>query len=206
MLALRLILDREAIKAATIVVCVIAIAFAPLWGAFLEAVRAQAGFVANATPDSLFLRMMPGAYAAFGRSWVAHLLFSSCAVAVLARYRQFDAFTLATAAFLILPYAHNYDMTDACLGPAILLWERWSTLSSSEKAILAAGYLSPAVTFVAAWLVPVMLLMCLLVQSRRHRIEGWPNGLPESREQAQNHKAFRRLQFSIPCPGRDTPC
>ena len=185
MLVPRVIADRRTLLASLLSALFVALIFLPLWKDFFTAVRAQAGFVATADSNSLFLKMMPGPYAAYGRSWAAHLFFAGCAIAVLARYRNFDAFTLATATFLIVPYAHNYDMTVACLGLATMLWNSWRELGFMEKAVLATGYVSPELTFVAAWLDPLVLLLCLVIQSRS------PGEMAASAEHAPSEQPAR---------------
>jgi hypothetical protein len=171
MLLPRFLIERRAIPWGVGATAVSSLLFLPLWPAFLGALGPKADYVATANANSLFLRMMPGAYAVFGRSWLAHSLFAAGTILVLARYRTIDPFTLATATFLILPYGHNYDMTVACLGPAIMLRAEWSTLKTVEKTVLSGAYLAPALTFVVPYAVPPILLVCLVVQSR-HRHNG----------------------------------
>lgn len=95
-------------------------------------------------------------------------LFAGAAIAVLVRYKRRDCFTLATASFLILPYAHNYDMTVVSLGFAVLLYCQWEALSLFERGVGALGFLSPALTFLIGWAVPPILLIGLLIQARSH--------------------------------------
>ena len=162
----RLILFPRAIVTATLVFVGILAATLPFWRLFFAAARDHSQYIDSAT-GSFFYRLMPGAYAAFGQSWIAHLLFAGAAIVLLVAYRRTDCFTLATASFLILPYAHNYDMTVACLGPAILLHGEWPALSPAARVALALAFLSPALTLVTPWLVPPILLVALWVQLRQ---------------------------------------
>ena len=80
------------------------------------------------------------------------------------------AFPAATATFLILPYAFNFDMTVVALGFAILLFDRWGDLSRLEKAILTMGFISPQLTLFlpqstpTALIAPAALALSLHVQ------------------------------------------
>jgi hypothetical protein len=80
------------------------------------------------------------------------------------------AFISATATFLILPYAFNYDMTVVCLGFALMLFRHWGDLPGWQRAALIGGYLSPQMTFLGwaleAPIVPAVLLAGLHAQIR----------------------------------------
>lgn len=153
---------RSSISAALVLV-LMAAPFAPLWPGFLQATREHASFVVHAQ-GSFFLRMMPGGYAAFGQSWLMHLLFALPALALVLRYRAFGCFQLSTATFLIIPYAHNYDMTVACVGFAVALRDGWVGLHTWQKGTLAAAFLSPALTYFFP--VTPILLAALWIQVR----------------------------------------
>nr|WP_277622583.1 glycosyltransferase 87 family protein [Sphingomonas telluris] len=89
--------------------------------------------------------------------------------AVAAAYllsRQINAFTAATAALLISPYALHYDMPVACLGFLLGIYSHWETLGTFQRAALAAGFLSPIIVYLGTWWIPPILLWALLVQVR----------------------------------------
>ena len=77
-------------------------------------------------------------------------------------------FPAATATFLVLPYAFDYDMTVAALGLMLTLHRRWDALAGWERALLGLGFLVPQGCIVLAIaglpLVPVILLAALVVQ------------------------------------------
>ena len=79
-------------------------------------------------------------------------------------------FPAATATFLVLPYAFDYDMTVATLGLMLTLHRRWDALAGWERAALGAGFLVPQAGILLAMagvpLVPVILLAALVVQLR----------------------------------------
>lgn len=80
--------------------------------------------------------------------------------------RRFDAFTAATATFLIVPYAMHYDMTVVCLGVAALLASAWERLSIIERLVLILAFLSPALVRASSMLAPPLLLGALYLQVR----------------------------------------
>jgi hypothetical protein len=79
-------------------------------------------------------------------------------------------FPAATATFLVLPYAFDYDMTVATLGLILTLHRRWDALAGWERAALAAGFLVPQACILLAAaglpLAPFFLLAALFVQLR----------------------------------------
>jgi hypothetical protein len=79
-------------------------------------------------------------------------------------------FPAATATFLVLPYAFDYDMTVATLGVILTLHRRWDAMAGWERAALGAGFLVPQGCILLAMagipLVPVILLVALMVQMR----------------------------------------
>jgi hypothetical protein len=115
--------------------------------------------------------MMPTVLPAVGGGWLG--IAAQIASAIFALWQLWRihrlppvqlAFPAATATFLILPYAFNYDMTVVALGFAILLFSRWDNLSWGEKAILTIGFLSPQLTFVSTLIAPAALALSLHVQ------------------------------------------
>jgi hypothetical protein len=79
-------------------------------------------------------------------------------------------FPAATATFLVLPYAFDYDMTVATLGIMLTLHRRWDVMAGWERAVLGAAFLVPQGCILLAMagvpLVPAILLAALVVQMR----------------------------------------
>ena len=143
--------------------------------------RFQASLLEHKT--SFFLAMMPGTFTSIrysGPDRRARRLdpaYLRCAgrgrpgVARRAKGASFTdlAFISATATFLILPYAFNYDMTVVSLGFALMLFRNWDDLPVWQRAALIGGYLSPQMTFLGKILevpiAPAVLLAGLYAQS-----------------------------------------
>lgn len=144
------------------------------WASFLfDTTRDQADILTRPAGDLYFI-MMPTVLPAIGPGWpgiTAQAASAIFAVWQLWRIRHVApvelAFPAATATFLILPYAFNYDMTVVSLGFAILLFARWGELTLGEKVILTLGFLSPQLTFVSILIAPVALALSLHVQCNR---------------------------------------
>lgn len=150
-----------------------------LWRDFIAKVPPTQAHILAARGHEFYLLMMPTARVAL-RGWpdplpsIGQLLFAAAALALLWRARAAPphelAFPTATATFLILPYAFNYDMPVANLGFAVLLASRWDSLRRWEIAVLGAGFMLPQLTFVFGVLhlpfAPAILLACLWVQVR----------------------------------------
>jgi alpha-1,2-mannosyltransferase len=136
---------------------------------FQDTTSAQADLLVRGTDGVFYYRMMPSAYVAYGRGLVGivlHAVFAIAALWIVAR-SKLDPFVYATATFLILPYAFNYDMTVVCLGFAIMLYSRWGKLTMLERGIAAAAFLSPQLTFFVNFLVPPLLLAGLWLLSAK---------------------------------------
>jgi hypothetical protein len=137
------------------------------WLDFVNSTTVTQGEILSSPAPDLYFRMMPSAYVSFGRGLTgaaAQIAFAIVAIGLLWRSRQWDAFSAATATFLIVPYVFNYDMTVACLGFAICLFQHWRTLPLSQRAGLFFAFLSPELTFYIPQLVPLGLLYALAVQ------------------------------------------
>lgn len=142
------------------------------YGFFIETAAAQADILTREGGDFYF-KMMPSAYVAFGRggvAWVAQAVASIAAIAMLVRARRTDAFTLATATFIVVPYVFVYDMTVVCLGFAILLWRDWETMRGWEKLVLTAAFFVPDLSLLVQPVVPPILLAAFTVQLRAEPI------------------------------------
>ena len=80
------------------------------------------------------------------------------------------AFPAATATFLILPYAFNFDMTVVALGFGDHVVQPWGELSWTEKTILTLGFFSPQLALILPQscprrlIVPTALVLSLHVQ------------------------------------------
>jgi hypothetical protein len=162
---------RAIIAAVLTVVVLVAVsvaAFGPApWNSFFFATTATQGHILTRTSHEFYFRLMPSAYVGFGRSYaglVAQIIFAAAAVWLLVRYKRWDAFSAATATFLIVPYVFNYDMTVACLGFALILFERWSSLDRVERGWLVLAFFSPELVYYAGFLVPPILLATLNLQ------------------------------------------
>lgn len=133
---------------------------------------------------NFFLLMMPTALPAFRSvmaadwmAWAAQAITAGAAFYLCLKAQRNGAsmremaFIAATATFLILPYAFNYDMTVVSLGIALLLHGQWRQLNMLERAALIAGFVSPQagmlLTIADLPLVPAILLAVLIVQVRR---------------------------------------
>jgi hypothetical protein len=144
--------------------------------------RFQAGLLED--KGSFFMSMMPGTFVSMRYTmhsgdvvaWIAHLVVAASALFLCWRAERKRAglhdlaFIAATATFLILPYAFNYDMTVVSLGFALILFRQWDRLSFWEAAALIAGFLSPQLTFtgrlVGFPVAPAVLLIGLYFQVR----------------------------------------
>jgi hypothetical protein len=137
------------------------------WTAFFLRTTTEQLKIVSRTTNEGYFEMMPSAFVAYGRTPAAaivQMLFGIAAVLLLIRVKQPDIWIYATATFIVLPYAFNYDMTVACIGFAVLLYSDWGRLSAFERAIAALAFASPGLTFVANSLVPCTLLAGLWLQ------------------------------------------
>jgi hypothetical protein len=137
------------------------------WRGFLSDTTAAQTRLLTTEPARFYFMMMPSAYVQFGRGTpglIAQLLFASAAVMLLVRCRRWDAFSAATATFLIVPYCFNYDMTVVCLGFAVMLFERWSSLRIAQRAALLLAFFAPELVYFVGPVVPIALLGALQVQ------------------------------------------
>jgi hypothetical protein len=172
MIALSSVRARSTIVFAVIMATALALLSAGIFGLdtwrsfFLDTTREQ-GDILTRDVFQFYFRQMPSAYVQFDRGLgglIAQLIFAVGAVALLLKYRHWDAFSAATATFLIVPYCFNYDMTVACLGFAILLFERWSSLRPMQRVSLLTAFFAPELTYFAGAIVPFALLGALQVQ------------------------------------------
>jgi alpha-1,2-mannosyltransferase len=146
------------------------------WASFLFDTTLDQADILTRTDDQFYFIMMPTVLPAVGAGWpgiAAQAAAALFALSQLWRVRRVPpvelAFPAATATFLILPYAFNYDMTVVSLGFAILLFARWGRLTLVEKVILTLGFLSPQLTFVSTAIAPAALVLSLYVQCEQLR-------------------------------------
>lgn len=159
------------------------LAFEPsLWLTYLHVTSALEVSTMTMT-GQFFTTMMPTTTVAFRQqpltapfAGIAQVVIAIVAIVLLWRAAGRDAplaklcFPAATATFLVLPYAFDYDMTVATLGMMLTLHRRWHVLSGWERAALAAGFLVPQACLLLAVarlpLAPFFLLAALIVQLR----------------------------------------
>jgi len=140
------------------------------WNGFLFGTTTEQQEILTRASPEFYFRMMPSAYVAFGKGIpgiIAQVISAAAATALLVRSRRWNAFSAATATFLIVPYVFNYDMTVACLGFAIALYTRWSSMRWFERATFIVAFVSPELTFYVPFVVPVALLSALHLQLRQ---------------------------------------
>ena len=127
--------------------------------------------------EQFFLRMMPTAYPAFrlaglepAAAWIAQGMCVLCALNALLRGMPRDprlaGLATATATFLVLPYAFNYDMTIVGVAAVILL-HRASKDESVTRIAAALALLLPAiVVFTSELAVPIGPILLILLLGR----------------------------------------
>lgn len=159
------------------------------WSGFLFGTTAEQQEILTRSSAEFYFRMMPSAYVAFGKGFpgiIAQVISAAGAIVLLARSRKWNAFSAATATFLIVPYAFNYDMTVACLGFAIALYVRWSSMRWFERAIFIVAFVSPELTYFVPFIVPPALIGALYLQLREVSADR------ESRITLEGHSADTR--------------
>jgi alpha-1,2-mannosyltransferase len=174
MIALTMLRDRRAFTTAvltTIALVVLSVAvFGPApWREFFMGTRSQQQIILTSANDTLYFKMMPSAYVAYGKGGLgiaAQAVFAVTALALLGWKRRWDAFSAATATFVLIPYVFNYDMTVACLGFAIAVYRRWNSMRWLERSVFLLAFVSPELTYFVPYLVPPVLLAALCFQLR----------------------------------------
>lgn len=131
----------------------------------------------------LYRLMMPSVYNGFVLAGLeqAAMPFQVCAAAlavaaVFLVHRSGAPLTTlglvaATATFLVLPYAFNYDMGAVCLAALLGMYRSCADGRPFDRLVYACAYLSPALIFklngTLPLLVPLFLLAMLFVEVRR---------------------------------------
>jgi alpha-1,2-mannosyltransferase len=137
------------------------------WYAFVDTTVLAQTEILMRTSGEFYFKMMPSAYAAYGRGPIGllvHLAFAGYAIWLLWKNWRIDPFLLATATFIIVPYVFIYDMAVACLGFAILLWRDWGELTVRQRAILTSAFFVPDISLVVPAFSPIILIAALEIQ------------------------------------------
>lgn len=114
--------------------------------------------------------LFAGVTPAIGYGIVGWIPFAVAGGLLLAR--NINAFTAATASFLISPYGFHYDMTVACLGFGLMIFNSWRDMPIRHRIPMALGFLSPVIALIGVWWVPPILMWVLWVQSKYPGIRG----------------------------------
>ena len=130
-----------------------------LWGDFVQHSIGHATELGTAARKRwLFQGVGPAmAYGMIG--WIP---FAAAGGLLLAR--NVNAFTAATASFLISPYGFHYDMAVASLGFGLAIFRGWDEMPVKHRVPMALGFLSPVIALLGAWWVPPILLWALWAQ------------------------------------------
>lgn len=168
MIFIRALLDRRMfMTAVAITIALVGLSILlfglQLWPDYLSKAFAYQSEIVTSRRPSINL---VSAYSAYGL-WL-QLGFAGAASWLL--YRHFNAFTAATATFLILPYAMHYDLTVVCLGMAVLLAVGWDRMNLIERLVLILAYLVPVLVRGGGWIAPPILLAALYVQVRHFEL------------------------------------
>jgi alpha-1,2-mannosyltransferase len=113
-----------------------------------------------------------GVTPAVGYGLLGWALFAIAGALLLAR--RVNAFTAATATFLISPYGFHYDMTVACLGFGLLAARHWDEMPVKHRIPIALGFLSPAIAISGTWWMPPLIGWALWAQTKYSQEINWP--------------------------------
>jgi hypothetical protein len=179
------------------------------WAAYFDwTAKLQAEMLLRAKP--IFFYFMPTAYVSvwlatksFAASVATQLILGIAAVAIVVRaalsrmdWRELG-FVTATATFLVLPYAFNYDMIVVGLSAAILLFGKGRRLHWAGRivALFALGtpILVMGANYLSVPLLPFLLLAFLWVQARAYA--------PREVE-AGSRQRRTATGVIVPCPAR----
>lgn len=145
-----------------------------LWRTWLVETSALQTRIMTAPGPKFYYFMMPSAYIALREApaslaFMAQTGFAIAALALFWKARdaraQDLAFVSASATAVIMPYIFNYDLTVCSLGFAILLFGRWETLTTWERAALWFAFAAPLLVMVFNPIGPLSLLAGLFVQA-----------------------------------------
>lgn len=124
--------------------------------------------------EEAFLRIMTTAYPTFrlaglvpAAAWLLQAAFAACAIGALLRWMPRDprraGLAAATATFLVLPYAFNYDMTIVGIAAVILLHRTPENAPVQRLAAALVLMLPAAVFFTNAMAMPIAPPLLLLL-------------------------------------------
>ena len=124
--------------------------------------------------DQFFLRMMPTPYPAFrlaglvpAAAWLLQATCAVCAIGALMRWMPSDprlaGLATATATFLVLPYAFNYDMTIVGIAAVILLHRAPADAPVPRIAAALTLMVPAAVVFTNGMAMPIAPPLLLLL-------------------------------------------
>jgi hypothetical protein len=135
-----------------------AVLFGPsIWSEFANHTLHHAGNVAVKARWK-FIGVTP----AIGFGFWGWISFAAGGALLLAR--KVNAFTAATASFLISPYGFHYDMPVACLGFGLLLYANWTTMPLWHRLPIGLGFISPVIALAGVWWVCPILFWALWAQ------------------------------------------
>ena len=157
------------------------------WSAWVSYFEVTIGVQVGLLTDGagLFLRMMPTPYVSLwtaggnvALALLAQLLFAAAAIALLVRATLRDTpwpelgMMIATATFLVLPYAFNYDMGVVGIAALMLLYGKGRELSPIERLFCLLALIAPvavlALNPMGMPILPVALLGFLYTQSKAY--------------------------------------
>lgn len=164
LLAILSLRDRLTFLKATLLVVGVVGLSATLFGPSLwvEFVKHTLGFTADIGAPKRWL--FAGVTPAIGYGFWGWIPFAVGGALLLAR--NVNAFTAATASFLISPYGFHYDMPVACLGFGLIIFNNWHDMPIPHRIPIALGFLSPVISIIGAWWVPPILIWSLWTQSK----------------------------------------
>lgn len=93
--------------------------------------------------------------------WIAFAIAGAMLLA-----ERVNAFTAATASFLISPYGFHYDMPVVCLGFGLLVFRHWSDMPIRHRIPVAVGFLSPVIAISGNWWMPPLIGWALWAQTK----------------------------------------
>ena len=154
---------RAFVAAALLTVGILSISviiFGPgLWQTFFTGSIEHADKIATMT-RWLFAGVTPAiGYGLWG--WIAFAIVGAMLLA-----ERVNAFTAATASFLISPYGFHYDMPVACLGFGLLIFSHWRDMPIRHRIPIAIGFLSPVIAHAGAWWMPPLIGWALWAQTK----------------------------------------
>jgi hypothetical protein len=180
--------SRKALLSATLLtLTILALSVAAFgldsWAGFFTKTFGAQIEILNESAEVGYFKLMPSAYTALGRNevaMVAQAIVAAAAILIVVKARKLDPFILSTATFLVVPYVFVYDMTVACLGFAIKIWNDWGELNPVERTILSVAFLTPCTNLAFPQISAPILLAALCIQCGLFRFGAARPALPAS--------------------------